>query len=374
MGLQAMIKGALAPVKTNNTTNARSMKELDRRVTDIAADLERSDDPVKKEKLQRIVKTIAEGFTIPPEADGFSERLEPMKFVQRQALILNADKELNELQAPAPGREEKMTSATMKDYKNLEREIKRLSEPAIATLSRINELLPNTKTMQDPEACKHIERIIAEQSGINELQKAMAQFSHKIAQMEEKGFINQNILVTIFKVDDPDSDPEHHTIAGEKTFGELANDFLDNEEASLPDFWIRKVDPKQNCVTPTNAWWEFQDAEVKLGDAFSNVEGRDTRRIELIAREGDYVMALIHDNGMEKCHPVDLPRKRQFARDYLPCVFQGRKVRKILKLKDGTDVSQVMFDRRSFVARTNPVYVEMEDMAPKAASAHVGTV
>jgi hypothetical protein len=241
--------------------------------------------------------------------------------------------------------------------------------------------------------------------------------------MGEKGFISkskdghilyhlilvdQNILVTIFKVDDPDSEPVHDSehwssltisysiilgIDGEKTFGELANDFLENEEATLPDFWIRKVDPKQNCVTPTNAWWEFQDAEVKLGDAFSNVEGQDARRIELIAREGDYVMALIHDNGMEKCHPVgafrskledpfkrtkllfaDLPRKRQFARDYLPCVFQGRKVRKILKLKDGTDVSQVMFDRRSFVARTNPVYVEMEDMAPKVASTRVGTV
>jgi hypothetical protein len=74
-----------------------------------------------------------------------------------------------------------MTTATMKDYKGLEREIKNLSEPAIMTLRQITELLPDTKTMQDPEACKYIEKIVAEQSGINELQKAMAQFSHRIS-------------------------------------------------------------------------------------------------------------------------------------------------------------------------------------------------
>jgi hypothetical protein len=92
-------------------------------------------------------------------------------------------------------------------------------------------------------------------------------------------------------------------IAGEGTFGELADDFLVDEEI-LPDFWIRKVDPEQNCVTLTNAWWEFQPAKVRVRDAFSNVEQQEARRLELIAREGDYVMALIHDNGMEKCHPV----------------------------------------------------------------------
>jgi hypothetical protein len=47
MGLSALVKGTLARVNNNNTTNARSMKELDSRVRDIAADLERSDDPVK---------------------------------------------------------------------------------------------------------------------------------------------------------------------------------------------------------------------------------------------------------------------------------------------------------------------------------------
>jgi hypothetical protein len=71
---------------------------------------------------------------------------------------------------------------------------------------------------------------------------------------------------------------------------------------------------------------------------------------------------------------TDLPKKRQFARDYLPCVFQGREVRKILKLDDGSDVSQVMFDRRSFEARTNPVYVEIEDTSPKATSTRFETV
>jgi len=261
----------------------------------------------------------------------------------------------------------------MKDYKNLDREIKKLSEPVVTTLRQIIELLPNNKTMQDPEACKHIQRIVAEQSGINELQKAMAQFSHKIAKMKEKELINRDLLVTIFRVEEPDGDPMPHTIDGESTFGDLAGDFLVNEEM-LPDFWIRKVDPEQNCVTETKAWWEFQDSDVRVRDAFPKAEGQETRRIELIAREREYVMALIHDNGKEKCHPVDLPRKPQFTRDYLHCVFQGRKVEKILKLKDGSDVSHVMFDRRKFLARTNPVYVEVADMAPEAAPTRVGTV
>ena len=52
----------------------------------------------RKEKLQSIVKTVAGGFNNPAEADGLSERLAPVKFIQRQALILNADKELDYLQ------------------------------------------------------------------------------------------------------------------------------------------------------------------------------------------------------------------------------------------------------------------------------------
>ena len=132
----------------------------------------------------------------------------------------------------------------MKDYQNLDHEIKKLSEPIITTLRRMNELLPDSKTMQDPEACKHIKQIVAEQSGINELQKAMAQFSHKIAvrllltkryyrlifppitenarkgnrRYVKDGFLlrclillDYDILVTIFKVDDPDADPVHHS-------------------------------------------------------------------------------------------------------------------------------------------------------------------
>jgi hypothetical protein len=74
-------------------------------------------------------------------------------------------------------------------------------------------------------------------------------------------------------------------------------------------------------------------------------------------------------------HSTDLPfRRRQIARDYLHCVFQGREVRKIQKLNDGSDVSQVMFDRRSFEVRTNPIYVEIGDTAPEAASTRVETV
>jgi hypothetical protein len=113
MGFQALFKSKFARVTVNNTTNARSMREFGRRATDIAADLERSNDPAKwvhgdisksnlifirKEKLQRIVNAVTEGFITPPEADGLPERLAPVQFIQRQALILTADKELDELQ------------------------------------------------------------------------------------------------------------------------------------------------------------------------------------------------------------------------------------------------------------------------------------
>jgi hypothetical protein len=101
-------------------------------------------------------------------------------------------------------------------------------------------------------------------------------------------------------------------IAREYTFGELTNDFLADhnfraKHKTLPDFWIRKVDPEQNCVTQTHAWWELQDSKVKLRDVFPEVEGQETRRIELIARQSEYVMALIGENEMEKWHPVGAP-------------------------------------------------------------------
>jgi hypothetical protein len=104
----------------------------------------------------------------------------------------------------------------MRDYKNLEREINKLTVPTSATIRQIIALLPDTKTMRDPDACKHIDRIVAEQSGINDLQKAMAQFSHRIAvclpltrnisfsycysiqQMEEKGLIGKPKVVLFY--------------------------------------------------------------------------------------------------------------------------------------------------------------------------------
>lgn len=73
-----------------------------------------------------------------------------------------------------------MEKATMKDYKSLEHEIKKLTEPAIMSLRQLNELLPDSKTMQSADACDQLERIVAEQAGINDLQKAMAQFTHKV--------------------------------------------------------------------------------------------------------------------------------------------------------------------------------------------------
>jgi hypothetical protein len=71
---------------------------------------------------------------------------------------------------------------------------------------------------------------------------------------------------------------------------------------------------------------------------------------------------------------IDLSTNPQLARDYLPCVFHGRQVHKILRLKDGSDISHVKFDRRYFVPRTNPIYVEMEDMTPEATSSRASAV
>ena len=100
------------------------------------------------------------------------------------------------------------------------------------------------------------------------------------------------------------------------TFGELlqktymapdegGDDEAADEDDIIPDVWIKKWDPGHNAVTKTGQWWEHQDESLKIGDVFKGAEAGLTDGsqkkwyIEIVAKKGDYVVALVNDNGQE---------------------------------------------------------------------------
>jgi hypothetical protein len=75
---------------------------------------------------------------------------------------------------------------------------------------------------------------------------------------------------------------------------------------AIPDVWVRKFDAEHNSVTDTGIWWEHQSENAKLRDVFSNSEnGRESEQhqwdveVEVVEKKGDYVVALVNDNGVE---------------------------------------------------------------------------
>jgi hypothetical protein len=145
--------------------------------------------------------------------------------------------------------------------------------------------------------------------------------------------VDTTVMVAILKLEDPDADPHHlrkllnspvilpllnnHTACGvEMTFGELLQKAYmapdeggDEEEADeddlIPDVWIRKWDPGHNAVTKTGQWWEHQNETLKIGDVFKAAEAGSADMsqkkwcVEIVAKKGDYVVALVNDNGQE---------------------------------------------------------------------------
>jgi hypothetical protein len=78
----------------------------------------------------------------------------------------------------------------------------------------------------------------------------------------------------------------------------------ETDDDLIPDVWVRKFDAEHNSVTETGQWWEHQPASAKLRDVFSVSEKRSESEqkqwaVEVVEKKGDYVVALVSDNGVE---------------------------------------------------------------------------
>lgn len=76
------------------------------------------------------------------------------------------------------------------------------------------------------------------------------------------------------------------------------------DDEPIPDVWVRKYDTARNSVTKAGQWWEHQPETVKIRDIFSVSGDRsDTEQkqwsVEVVEKKGDYVVALVSDNGVE---------------------------------------------------------------------------
>ena len=93
-----------------------------------------------------------------------------------------------------------------------------------------------------------------------------------------------------------------------QTFGELADVVLNNDDdAVLPDFWSKKVDHERNCITHSGVTWEWQDPSKKVLDVFLSKKEdgqKESLGIEKVAKEGEYVVALVQKDKKEGPLPV----------------------------------------------------------------------
>jgi hypothetical protein len=79
----------------------------------------------------------------------------------------------------------------------------------------------------------------------------------------------------------------------------------EDEDDILPDVWVKRCDPKHNTVTKTGQWWEHQDESLKIRDVFKTAGGDPEELsqkkwcVEIVAKKGDYVIALVNEEGKE---------------------------------------------------------------------------
>ena len=102
----------------------------------------------------------------------------------------------------------------------------------------------------------------------------------------------------------------------EMTFGELrqkagafhgmgGEDDESHEAKVLPDIWIKKWDPGRNSVTTTGQWWEHQDDSLRISNVLQAAPGgpadisQNELSVWIVSKTGDYVIALVNDNGRE---------------------------------------------------------------------------
>lgn len=205
-------------------------------------------------------------------------------------------------------------------------------------------------------------------------ERAHAQFEKNLIAVEQ-GSREPSFNLPISDMCTENGETTMEVIPLDHTFGELADTVLDRDnDAPLPDFWAKKVDRTQNGVTPSGVFWEWQDPSTKVIDVIMKKKDgkKESMCIEMVSKDGEYVVALVEKDEQENGMPIDLPRKhRQPASVHLQKVFPKFTVAQVLGLKDGEDVSEKLFDRRLFQPMTNSVYIKVhtatdEDLSEKA--------
>lgn len=365
-----MVKHAMVNMKNNNTSNPQTARLWSRRVTDIAADLERSGDTAKKERFEKLITAVAAEF------DGGDVQT-PVTFLKRQTAIIQSEKALDEFKAPDPNRDTIMEEAKQKDVQKLEKNIRDICESSLPLLQEICSILPSKKDIRESGVN---EDILAGNEAFSQLQVAMAQVNDKLSNLQEMGFMDQKLMVAILHLEDPDGDTLHRHCGLDETIGDLivkafvnANgdgetegsddeDEDDGDSDLIPDVWVKKWDPGHNSVTKTGQWWEWQNESTKIRDIFPTTPGAKGS-VEVVARKGDYVVALIEDNGVEKGKVLELPnsiKRKKCINDHMKQLFANQQVARVLELKDGTDASQKMFNKLTYKSKTNPLYIELK--------------
>ncbi|KAG8795827.1 hypothetical protein FRC17_008076 [Serendipita sp. 399] len=285
-----------------------------------------------------------------------------------------ADEKLNSIKPPAPERKETIEAAAMHDYESLEKETKGLLEISVDNLQSLLELLP-TSTDVDSQTLANLRQ---EQPKIVNLQALILDVADKIKVLQKDGTIDKQFMIKVIRLDEPTQAAKHQPIHPDLTFGDLCQDLDKPEENALPEIWLKKVDPKQNCVTKSGIWWEQQDPADSIRAVLED-RGMDREVVDfgIVWCNEDYVIVLIQDNGeetgrsfsayfIEGIDPEFANWRAEFSdgkpqriSERFKNEFQDRQVCKILRLKDGSDASNKMFDRSFLKAKTNPLYLEL---------------
>lgn len=96
----------------------------------------------------------------------------------------------------------------------------------------------------------------------------------------------------------PGAEP-HQTLA-ELSEIAFAND---DPDEPFPDHYVKKLDPEKNQCTKSGHWWQHQPPEIRVCDALT-ADGHGIRRLDIVKRNGAYVIALVNDNGNENGTPL----------------------------------------------------------------------
>jgi hypothetical protein len=122
-------------------------------------------------------------------------------------------------------------------------------------------------------------------------------------------------------------------VSFEDTFSDLVEIILESDNsATLPDFWCKRNDSSKNRATDSGVWWECQTADKKIVDAImegkrigapgsggvaprlKNVPKQQNFEIRSVLEDGEYLVALVGQDGKERGQPVGQSYMHQGSR------------------------------------------------------------